>query len=412
MLVVLTAILINQLAAIHRIKRDDGLRTFETGIKKRVNATAVKRNVGSLCPSGENHIVRKIDQISVGMNASSMEIKAAIKGLTHSLAVPAAWSIEPIPGGTQKEEHFAMSFMLGGMTIVFRRPYRQGIGFAPCKNSKNTTNALLSKQVAVRARRDLQWSFVINEWFNKSTPAIYICREPSCRPFGANELLPERRIFSDDKVYTRREFLEQYESASDTDWKKGTVVPYTKSEEIRKATKNPARLFKASNQGSLGLLLAKEVIINYDPAQMDLDSLVSLAAEQTVFPLPGSPQKETLNCADGCRWTFSSGPDLILKPKEFPAGGKRAAVQAMVWQTHDINKVTMILTRHGLMGKKVTNPGYQKCVQLSLAKYGITSLSGMWFCPRHAAGSTAAQQDKNIAEGGTDDNGLGEAREV
>ena len=341
-LIVLTTILVSQLGAIQRVKKDDGLRVFEASMKKKSNKTSSSKKLGSLCPVNQNHIVRKIDQISVGMNATSAEIKAAVKGLTHSLAVPAAWSIEPIAGSSQKEEQFAMSFMIGGVTIVFRKPFRQGIGFAPCKNSKNTTNALQEKQISVRSRRDLQWSFVINEWFNRSTPAVYICREPSCRPFGANELLPERRMFSDEKVYTRREFLEQFEAATETDWKKGTVVPYTKSEEIRKANKNPARLFKASNQGSLGLLLAKEVIVNYDPTQMDLDSLVSLGTENSVFPLPGSPQKETLSCTDGCRWTFPSGPDLILKPKDFPSGGKKAALQAMVWQTNDINKVTMV----------------------------------------------------------------------
>eukprot|EP01064_Diplonema_japonicum_P028679 TRINITY_DN445_c0_g1_i1.p1 TRINITY_DN445_c0_g1~~TRINITY_DN445_c0_g1_i1.p1 ORF type:complete len:412 (+),score=33.85 TRINITY_DN445_c0_g1_i1:651-1886(+) len=345
-------------------------------------ATPLVKKAPKLCPEG--HIVRGIDQISLGMNATSLQVRTAFKDLSTALHAPfvyaiASLKVEPDPN----QRSVALALMLGGLKIVLRKPPRQGIGLSPCRGSKETTMSLMQQSVPVKLRRDLQWALAV--WTNTSIPAVYICRDPSCRPLGANDLLPEKRVFSDEKIYTRRQFLEAFAEAQEVDWKKGTVVPYNASEEIKRAQMAPQKIMKASNSGTLGPLQVKEIIIDFDPRFVDPTSLVDLASIKSVFPLPGNPQVEgeKVNCAQGCRWTYLVGPDLVLNPREFPEESQRKAnVRCAIWVTQSMTRVRAALERHSLIGKPITNAKYSGCVRLSMRKYGITTHTGLWFCPK------------------------------
>ncbi|KAJ9467536.1 hypothetical protein DIPPA_04053 [Diplonema papillatum] len=355
----------------------------------------------ALCPDG--HIVRKVDQISIGMNATSLQVRMAFKDMTTALHAPFVYAIASLKSEViENERSVALAFMLGGMKVVLRKPPRQGIGIAPCQGSKLTMEKIEGK-IAVKVRRDLQWALAL--WHNASFPALYICRDPSCRPLGANEFLPERRIFSDNNIYTRRQFIESFPGAEDTDWKKGTVVPHNVTEEITKSQLAPNKAERASQHSALGSLVAKEVLVDFDPRYTTLEEIGALAFPGSIVSAAedASPGGE-VNCAEtGCLWQFPKGPNVRLSPREFPENSVRMAqLRAMVWTTPYLERVEQSLTKHNLHGGKVPEKGYGKCIKLTLQKYGIPpGHTGMWFCP-HKGKKSIKQTPEPAAAGDPD----------
>eukprot|EP00659_Diplonema_papillatum_P018013 gene18013-27738_t len=353
----------------------------------------------ALCPDG--HIVRKVDQISIGMNATSLQVRMAFKDMTTALHAPFVYAIASLKSEViENERSVALAFMLGGMKVVLRKPPRQGIGIAPCQGSKLTMEKIEGK-IAVKVRRDLQWALAL--WHNASFPALYICRDPSCRPLGANEFLPERRIFSDNNIYTRRQFIESFPGAEDTDWKKGTVVPHNVTEEITKSQLAPNKAERASQHSALGSLVAKEVLVDFDPRYTTLEEIGALAFPGSIVSAAedASPGGE-VNCAEtGCLWQFPKGPNVRLSPREFPENSVRMAqLRAMVWTTPYLERVEQ--EQHHRRYTDFYRTQTNRCIKLTLQKYGIPpGHTGMWFCP-HKGKKSIKQTPEPAAAGDPD----------